>query len=142
MDEHEALAFLYERVTTGREGFFCLVSSEDLTLLEALETYQMKDSIEKIFNSLKNEIEIKPLRVWSEYSIYGAQIIGFLAQLFISLMRYDIEEVRHTSPKFIKRSLQNLTVTVEIKPNGRKRRIFPNFDLVNRTILAQKQPFG
>jgi hypothetical protein len=29
------------------------------------------DSIEKIFNSLKNEIQIKPLRVWSKNSIYG-----------------------------------------------------------------------
>jgi len=142
LDEQEVLTFLYEEIKTGREGFFCLVSSEDLTLQEALATYRMKDSIEKIFNSLKNEIEIKPLRVWSENSIYGALIIGFLAQLFISLIRYDVKNVKHTSPKFIKRSLENLTVTVEIKPNGRKRRILSNFDLINRAILAQKQPFG
>ena len=142
IDEQEAFALLYDDLTTGREGFFCLVSSEDLTLQEALATYRMKDSIEKIFNSLKNEIEIKPLRVWSENSIYGALIIGFLAQLFISLIRYDVKNVKHTSPKFIKRSLENLTVTVEIKPNGRKRRIFSNFDSINRAILAQKLPFG
>ena len=47
---------------------------------------------EKIFHSLKNEIEIKPLRVWSEHSIYGALIIGFIAQLFISLIRYEHKE--------------------------------------------------
>jgi transposase len=46
-------------------------------LKEALEIYRKKDSLEKIFNSLKNEIEIKPLRIWSDDSIYGAIIIGF-----------------------------------------------------------------
>jgi transposase len=40
-------------------------------------------------NSLKNEIEIKPLRCWSDLSVYGALIVGFLAQLFISLNRVE-----------------------------------------------------
>ncbi len=69
--------------TTGREGFFCLKSSKNLTLIEALQTYRKKDSIEKIFNSLKNEIEIKPLRLWTDNSIYGALIIEFIAQIFV-----------------------------------------------------------
>ena len=87
---------------TGR-GVFCFKSNENLTLKQALETYRKKDSIEKIIHSLKNEIEIKPLRVWSDDSIYGAIIIGFIAQLFISLIRYEIEELKNTSTKFIKK---------------------------------------
>ena len=63
-----------------------------MTLAEALERYRKKDSIEKIFHSLKNEIEIKPLRVWTENSIRGAILIGFLAQLFVSLVRYEVPE--------------------------------------------------
>jgi len=139
IDEQEALTFLYEEIKTGREGFFCLVSSEDLTLQEALTTYRMKDSIEKIFNSLKNEIEIKPLRVWSENSIYGALIIGFLAQLFISLMRYDVKNIKHTSPKFIKRSLENLTVTVEKRKGKLRRVIYSNFDSISTRVLGINQ---
>jgi transposase len=50
-----------------------------------LEIYREKYSIEKIFDSLKNEIQIKPLRVWSEYSIHGAILLGFIAQLFIHI---------------------------------------------------------
>jgi len=65
------------------------------------------------FNSLKNEIEIKPLIVWTDNSIYGALIIGFIAQLFVSLMRYEISELKHISTKFIKKALSNLTVTVD-----------------------------
>ncbi|MDY6959429.1 MAG: hypothetical protein SVK08_09760 [Halobacteriota archaeon] len=61
-----------------REGFFCLVSNKDLTLKDALSIYRKKEQVEKIMNSLKNEIEIKPLRVWSEHSIYGALILVLL----------------------------------------------------------------
>ena len=88
---------------------------------------------------LKNEIEIKPLRVWSDNSVYGALIIGYLAQLIISLIRYEIEELKHTSTKFIKKSLMNLTVTVEYGRNPRKKYIYSNFDPINEVILAQNR---
>lgn len=137
MSEEKAIEYIKKRTITGREGFFCLTSSENLTLKKVLETYRAKDSIEKIINSLKNEIEIKPLRVWTDNSIYGAVIIGFLAQLFMSLIRYEHKELKNTSIKFIKISLMNLTVTVELRKNKPKRYIYSNFDLINQAIIAE-----
>ena len=137
MSESNALKLLKLSLINGREGFFCLTSSEDLTLSEALGIYRQKDSIEKIFHSLKNEIEIKPLRVWTDDSIYGALIIGFLAQLIISLLRYENKELKHVTPKFIKNSLMNLTVTVEFLKDRTKRLIYSNFDHINRLILLK-----
>jgi transposase len=64
LSEEDARKLLENAVITGREGFFCIKSSENFTLAQALHTYRKKDSIEKIFHSLKNEIEIKPLRMW------------------------------------------------------------------------------
>jgi len=113
LSEEEAFECVKKASITGREGFFCLTSSENLTLKEALFLYREKDSIEKIIHSLKNEICIKPLRVWSDDSIYGALLIGYLAQLIISLIRYDNENLKTVSTKFIKISLSNLTVTIE-----------------------------
>ncbi|MDY6857683.1 MAG: IS1634 family transposase, partial [Thermodesulfobacteriota bacterium] len=138
LSDEEARAILREASITGREGFFCLVSNKDLTLKDALQTYRKKDSIEKIINSLKNEIDIKPLRVWSEHSIYGALILGFVAQLIISLLRFEHKELKHTSPKFIKISLQNLTVTVEYIKSRRKRFIFSNFSPISQVIFGEK----
>jgi len=135
LSEEEAVKLLEENIITGREGFFCLKSSKDLTLAEALLTYRKKDSIEKIFNSLKNEIEIKPLRVWTDNSIYGALIIGFIAQLFVSLVRYEIPELKHISTKFIKKSLSNLTVTVDSWERMAKKYVYSNFDAINSMIL-------
>ena len=141
LSDSEARKILKKAAITGREGFFCLVSNKDLTLSKALSIYRQKDSIEKIFHSMKNEIDIKPLRVWSEHSIYGALILGFLAQLFISLIRFEHKELKHTSPKFIKISLMNLTVTVEYLKSGKKRRIFSNFNPISNIILSKNHAF-
>jgi len=142
LSDDEARAILQQASITGREGFFCLVSSEDLTAKEALIVYRQKDSLEKIFHSFKNEIDISPLRVWTEESIYGALIIGFIAQLFISLIRFEHQELKHTSPKFIKLSLMNLTVTVEYMSAGSQRHIYSNFSPAAEVIVAQNHPFG
>lgn len=139
LSEEEAIKLVKSAEITGREGFFCIKSSENLTLLQALQTYRKKDSIEKIFNSLKNEIEIKPVRVWSNDSIYGALIIGFLAQIFISLMRYEHSQLKHTSTKFIKNSLMNLTVTVNFENKLKKSYVYANFDPINKVILAKHE---
>lgn len=139
LSEEKAFELVKKATITGREGFFCLTSSEDLTLEDALFLYREKDSVEKIMHSLKNEVNIKPLRVWSDNSIYGALIIGFLAQLIISLIRYDEPELKNFSTKFIKISLSNLTVTVEKQKNQRKRRIYSNFDQINKLICLQNQ---
>jgi transposase len=137
LSDEEAIELLKSSIISGREGFFCLKSNKNLTLEEALETYREKDSIEKIFDSLKNEIQIKPLRVWSDYSIYGAILLGFIAQLFISLMRYEFEEIKRRSTKFIKKSLKNLTLTIKFVKNGIKNYIFANFDKINSLIVTK-----
>lgn len=139
LTEAQAKKLVHAAAITGREGFFCLVSSEKLTLKQSLEIYRMKDSIEKVFQSLKNDINIKPLRVWTTKSLCGAILIGFLAQLIISLMRYDYKELRQVAPKFIKISLMNLTVTIEHAKTITKRMIFSNFEPINELICCQNQ---
>jgi len=138
LTEKQARKLVQDASINGREGFFCLVSCEKLTLQEALKIYRMKDSIEKIFQSLKNDIDIKPLRVWTTKSLCGAILVGFLAQLVISLMRYDYKDLSNVAPKFIKISLMNLTVTVVYEKKRPKEGLFSNFDPLNTLILAEK----
>lgn len=136
MDEEAERRLLYDSVVDGREGCFCLTSSRDMDASEALRIYRSKDAIEKLFHSLKSEIEVKPLRVWTDDAVYGVLLLGFIAQLFISLTRYFVEPARAVSTKFISNSLQKLTVTVVSSESGWKRWIYSNYDALNRVILA------
>ena len=137
LSDEQAFELVKKASITGREGFFCLMSSKNLTLKQALFLYREKDSVEKIMHSLKNEINIKPLRVWSNNSIYGALLIGYLAHLIISLIRYDEPELKKLSTKFIKISLSNLTVTIEMLKSDKKRRIYSNFDVINELFCLK-----
>ena len=137
MDEEAALRLLLEDVIDGREGCFCLTSSKDMDAGEALRIYRSKDAIENLFHSLKSEIEIKPVRVWTEDAVSGVLLIGFIAQLMISLTRYFVKPVKRMSTKFIIDALKKLTVTVVSTVNGLKKRFYSNFDAINKAILSE-----
>jgi len=137
IDEEEALRLLMADVIEGREGCFYLTSSRDMPAAEALRIYRSKDAIEKLFHSLKSEVEIKPVRVWTEDAVYGVLLIGFIAQLMISLTRFFVKPVKRMSTKFIIDALKKLTETVVSMGNGLKKRFYSNFNEVNRAILAE-----
>jgi transposase len=101
------------------------------------DIYRKKDSVEKLIDSLKNHINIKPLRVWSEHSVKGVLLLGFLAQLIVSMMRFENPPIREKSTKFIIRSLENLTATHIFDAIGRSKRIFSNFEPLNTSILRE-----
>lgn len=133
--DKELRKYLEEIHINGREGFYILESSKNLTGKQAIQAYKNKDSIEKVMNSLKNEIEIKPVRVWTDSSIKGALIIGFLAQLFISLSRFESEKLKSFSTTTILNSLKNLTLTVKNSGSGLIEQIISNIDEVSKVIL-------
>jgi transposase len=129
---------IFEESLTGREGFFLLVSSKNLTHSQALTTYRKRDSIEKMMDSLKNVIKIKPIRVWTDDEIKGALIIGFLAQLIISLLKYEHTDLKDLHPKTIVESIRNLTLTTEYETELTFHKVISNIDTINQHILTQK----
>jgi transposase len=136
----EAIDRALQLSMTGKEGFFALISNKDFSLHEALIFYREKDSIEKLFNSIKNEIRLRPTRCWTQEAIYGSILIVFLAQLVISMCRYKHAELRRVSTKFIMQSLKNFALTIIIGKNGRKKHVFSNFDWINTLIFCGKTP--
>jgi transposase len=103
---------------------------------EALARYRAKDAVEKLFHSLKSEVEVRPIRVWSEDAVFGVLLLGFIAQLMICLTRWTVKPASTLATKFIVAALRKLTVTVVRMENGLKRRFYSNFDPLNRAILA------
>jgi transposase len=133
-------SFVREQLSNGREGFFKLESSVELTEKEAYVTYRERDTIEKLIESLKNHIDMGPLRVWSDDCVKGILLICFLAQTIISMIRFEHSELSSLSSKTIIRSLEKLTLTVIRSDRNVTSCIFSNFDAVNSSILGCKPP--
>jgi transposase len=96
--------------------------------------------VEKLFNSMKNELHIRPTRCWTQEAINGSILIVFLAQLVISLLQYKHDVLRHVSTKFIMQNLSNFALTIIIEKNRVKNRVFSNFDWINTLIFCGKTP--
>ena len=140
LSREEAIEQALNLSVTGKEGFFSLVSNKDFSLHEALRFYREKDCVEKLFNSIKNEIHIRPTRCWTPEAIDGSILIVFLAQLVISMLRYKHACLRHVSTKFIMESLKNFALTIIMGKHGVKNRVFSDFDWINSLIFCGKTP--
>lgn len=125
---------------TGKEGFFALVSNKDFSLHEALQYYREKDGVEKLFNSIKNELHIRPTRCWTQEAIDGSFLVVYLAQLVVSMLRYQHAALRKISTKFIVQSLSNFALSIVVGKTGVKNRVFSNFDWINTLIFCGKTP--
>ena len=136
----EMYSFVREQLSNGREGFFKLESSAELTEHQAYLTYRERDTIEKLIDSLENHIDMGPLRVWSDDCVKGILLICFLAQTIVSMMRFEHSELSSLSSKNIIRSLEKLTLTVMRSGREIASRVFSNFDPVNSMILGCKPP--
>lgn len=98
---------------TEREdcGWFKLESSKRLTPLQALQTYRHRVGIEALISSIKSVVNLKPLRVWSGPSTRGSVLLGLIAQLCVSMVRYDLE------PEMVERRIDGRVVRTGRKPS-------------------------
>jgi transposase len=140
LSREQAIERALQLSITGKEGFFALVSNKDFSLHEALQYYREKDSVEKLFNSIKNELHVRPTRCWTQEAIDGSVLIVFLAQLVVSMLRYQHASLRKVSTKFIVQSLSNFALTIVVRNHRVKKRVFSNFDWINTLIFCGKTP--
>lgn len=74
-------------------GFF-LIGETDFkkTTAEILEIYRRRDVVEKSFDSLKNELDMKRLHVHSSQTAQGKIFVAFLSLIVQSYMRKQLRE--------------------------------------------------
>lgn len=113
-----ALAEIENPYANGIEGFFILESSVDAEPEKILALYKERDRAEKFIRSLKEGVELRPIRHWSKWAVIGSIFISFLAAALTNLT----VKIRESSPvrnvKLLKKYLMNLTLTVIYPKNA------------------------
>ena len=85
-------------------GYFCIITSADMTAREAYELYKSRDASEKLFRADKSFLGNRSMRVYSEDALGGKMLIAFVALILRNRMYTKIkdEEERLTSqPNFM-----------------------------------------
>ena len=73
-------------------GYFCIISSEEMTAKEALELYKSRDASEKLFRADKSFLGNKSMRVQSDEALGGKLLIGFVAMIIRNRMYTRIKD--------------------------------------------------
>lgn len=110
----------------GLEGFFILESSVVDEPEKILRLYKERDKAEKFIRSLKEGLELGPIRHWSKWAIYGIFLICFLTNFIINLTHLLSRASIVKNTKLLKKFLINLTLTVVYPPNGFRFTILSN----------------
>ena len=76
-----------DRYRRNTAGFFVLASNDIKDPVKALEIYRMKDSVEKHFDDLKNDLDMKRLRIHSSSAMDGRLFVQYIALILSSYIR-------------------------------------------------------
>jgi len=74
------------------EGCIAIVSNSSMKAKEAISLYRDKDIVEKAFDNLKNELDVKRLRVHSTISMQGRLFISFISLIIYSAINKIMKE--------------------------------------------------
>ncbi len=72
-------------------GFFVLLSNEKMDSTRALEIYRNKDVVEKAFGNLKERLNMRRLLVSSEQSLDGKLFVEFIALIYLSYIKKQMQ---------------------------------------------------
>ena len=89
---------------TSRYGYFALISNEVKDPIEALELYRTRDVVEKAFGNIKDRLNGRRTIVSSEQSLNGKLFVQFVALIFLSYVKKQMQE----KELFKKYTLQSL----------------------------------
>jgi len=73
-------------------GYFALISNEVKDPIEALEIYRNKDLVEKAFGNLKERLNLRRLCVSSDASLDGKLFVTFIALIFLSYIKKQMQD--------------------------------------------------
>ncbi len=72
-------------------GYFALVSNVKMDVITTLETYRNRDLVEKVFGTLKEKLNLRRALVSSETSLGGKLFIEFVALIYLSYIKKQMQ---------------------------------------------------
>ncbi len=104
-------------------GFFALMTNETMDAITALELYRNKDVVEKAFGNLKERLNMRRTLVSSEQSLDGKIFVEFVALIYLSYIKKQMQETDLFKNYTMQRALDKLDVIECFEAPGQKLRV-------------------
>lgn len=104
-------------------GFFALMTNETMNAIAALEIYRNKDLVEKAFGNLKERLNMRRTLVSSEQSLDGKLFVEFIALIYLSYIKKQMQETDLFKSYTLQGALDKLDIIECFEAPGQKIRI-------------------
>ena len=91
--------------------------------MKTLQVYRDKDKVEKCFDDLKNQLDMKRLRMHNSETVDGRLFIQFLSLIYVSALRKELRESKLIDKYSVRELLREMETLVEIKYSGKYGRV-------------------
>jgi len=119
----------------NRFGKIILISATYRKWDEVLSLYRERDEIEKMFDDLKNELEVMPLRVQKIETLHGLLFIFFISLILRAILLRRARDVGLLDKKSIEEILMEMAKIRAVKVGGKWR--LTEISKKQRTILEK-----
>lgn len=116
-------------------GFQALLSNGIKDPVEALQIYRDKDVVEKCFDDLKNQADMKRLRMHNSVTVDGRLFVQFIALIYISALRKEMRKSNLIERYTVRELLQEMDTLTKIKYSGKYGHILTEVIKPQREIL-------
>ena len=132
VDYNDEAISLYRRKYAG---YYAMLSSRKMEAFDVLRIYRNKDEVEKSFDNLKNQLDMKRLRIHSSGRMASRFFIQFIALILHSQIQRIAREQglsKRYSPRLLLGEMESLT---RIRYTGRYKSITSEVSKSQREIL-------
>lgn len=115
-----------EAINKHREnttGWFVMISNDVKDPVKALEIYRMKDTAEKAFDDLKNDLDCKRMRIHSSQAMEGRLFIQFIALILSSKIKTIMNEAGWYKNYNMQQVIDEMKALREVKTNRQHKRL-------------------
>lgn len=118
-------------------GFYVLLSNDFKDPLEALLVYRNKDSVEKCFDDLKNQLDMKRLRVHSSPVMDGRFFVQFIALIYMSILRKKMRDSEMLDKYSVRELLLEMETLTQVRYSGKYGQIITEVTKPQRLIMEK-----
>lgn len=104
-------------------GWFVLLTNDIKNPAQALTVYRQKDAVEKGFDDLKNDLDMRRLRIHSEAAMDGRLFLQFLAHILTARIKTIMNENGWFKNHDLQEVLDEVKSIREVCMEGRRKRV-------------------
>ena len=119
-------------------GYICIVTNDKTvtSASDALKEYSTRDYIEKDFDEMKNDLDMRRIRVHTDDRMKARLLIQFIAEIYIREIRGRLRDSVECSKMTKKQISSHIKGIYKVKFTGKYKDVCPELSKSQRSILA------